>query len=249
MIRAVIVDDERNSAEALNTMLARYCSEVSVVGMADSADSAYELLMQVRPELAFLDIEMPFGNAFDLLSRVPDGSFDIIFVTAYDNYAINAIRYAALDYLLKPVNINELKQAVAKAVKRKEEKTVHQHIDILLHNLTAKNSSLQKIGINTQDGIVFLHLSGITCLEASNNYTRIFLKDKSTILASKTLKEFEEMLPADVFCRIHHSYMINLNCIKKYYRGKGGYVEMEDGRSIEVSIRKKEEFLSKINNL
>ncbi|MGN6420308.1 MAG: LytR/AlgR family response regulator transcription factor [Pseudobacter sp.] len=245
MIKSIIVDDEPNSVEALHELLIRYCPVVSVTATADNITTARELILHHQPDLLFIDIEMPFGNAFDLLNNLPAITFEVIFVTAFDNYALNAIKLSALDYLLKPVSIKELQAAVKKAEEKVKSKNISGRIENLLYNLKSPQTSSKRLALPTFEGLIFLDTDDFVRLEASNNYTLIFLKDKSKIIVSRPLKEFESLLDMTSFSRVHHSHIINHNYIRKYHRGRGGYVEMEDGSSIEVSTRKKDEFLSK----
>lgn len=245
MIRTVIIDDEPNNVASLSALLKKYCPDVSVEGTADSSESGIQLISEVNPELVLLDIEMPFGNAFDMLDKLVPVNFEIIFITAFDNYAINAFHYSALDYLLKPVNIKQLQAAVLKAANRINEKDVNQRITNLLTNLKTGDIGHQSIALPSQSGLTFIRLDNIIWLEANSSYTNIYLQNKQKIVVSKTLGDFEALLPAASFSRVHHSYIVNHRYIKKYFSGRGGYLEMEDGTSIEVSIRKKDMFLSK----
>lgn len=245
MIRAVIIDDEQNGVEALRTLLHNYCPTVTVTGTADNIQSAHKLLTADLPDLVFLDIEMPYGNAFELLNMLAPVHFETIFVTAFDNYALNAIKYSALDYLLKPVNIKELQQAVQKATERIQSKNITRRIDTLLFNLQAPKTTPHRLALPTLDGFVFIDSALIIRLESSNNYTNIYLNKSPKLLIAKPLKEFEELLDSKRFSRVHNSHIINHDFVKKYHRGRGGYIEMEDGAMIEVSIRKKDEFLGK----
>lgn len=245
MIKTIIIDDEPNSIETLQQLLIKYCPNVEIAGTADSVTKAREVLADTRPDLVFLDIEMPYGNAFELLSSLPIVDFEIIFVTAFGNYAIEAIKFSALDYLLKPVNIKELQAAVQKAAQRIQLKSISQKLDNLYFNLNATRPLSQKMALPTLDGLVFVNIKDLVWLEARGSYTCVYLASQQRIMVSRTLKEFEDVLPVDNFSRIHQSYVINHNFIKKYNRGRGGTIEMEDGTMIEVSMRKKDEFLAK----
>lgn len=246
-IRTLLIDDEPNNTTSLNFLLEKYCPDIEVVGTAADVQEGEALIRQTIPDLVFLDIEMPYGNGFDLLNKVSPVEFAVVFITAFDSYAIQAIKYAALDYLLKPVHIAELKSAVEKVTRYFEERKQSVQISTLLHNLGTPTAGAKKIGLPTQDGLVFEKLENITHLVASSNYTIISTADKSKYTIAKTLREFEDMLPASIFCRIHHSYLVNINFVKKYLKGRGGFVEMEDGNTFEVSARKKDEFLSKFS--
>jgi len=245
MISTIIIDDEPNNVQALDSLLKRYCTEVMVVGTANSCDSGYRLISEVSPKLVLLDIEMPAGNAFDMLDRLDSIDFEIIFITAFENYAINAFRYSALDYLLKPVNIKELQSSVQKAITRLKEKNADQRINNLLYNMKVTDTVHQRLVLPANNGLIFIRLNTLVWLEANNNYTNIYLNNNQKILVTKTLGEFENMLPPESFSRVHHSFIVNHDFIKKYQTGRGGYLEMEGGYIIEVSVRKKELFLSK----
>lgn len=247
MIRTVIVDDEPNSLSSLQYLLKEYCPEVLILGVAEDAEKGFKAIRELQPDLVLLDIEMPYGNAFDLLNRLAPVQFEVIFITAFDNYSINAFRYSALDYLLKPINITELQAAVQKAARQIQLKQIGNRIDNLLTNLSQgqQQPASRKIAFPTAEGYIFVNEDEIVRLEAIRNYTNLYLKDHQKIVISRTLKEFEEMLDEKNFTRIHHSHIINHRYIKRYLRGRGGYIELEDGTRLEVSIRKKEDFLSK----
>lgn len=241
----MIIDDEAKGRLALREKLAAYCPEVNIIAEASNGQEALFLIQQYHPQLLFLDIEMPKMNGFEMLNELKEKNFHIIFTTAYDQYAIKAIRYAAFDYLLKPIDIEELKTAVEKIVASEEQQTKKQ-LELLQQNLQHPKKSLQKLAVPTLEGLFFFDLSEIVHLEAHSNYTFIHLKDKPKITASRTLKEFEEMLPDDIFFRTHHSHIINLSYIKRYIRGDGGQIELQNGTYVDVSRRKKEEFLKAI---
>lgn len=245
-MNCIIVDDEPTSVIVLRKLLQQFCPEITIVGEAHSGDEAIELIRQHKPDLVFLDIEMPFGNAFDLLKRLPVIDFEIIFVTAFDNYAVNAFKFSALDYLLKPVDIDDLKKAVSKAQQRLKEKNFNQRLENFLHNVS--QAGTHKIALPTLEGLVFFDTNDIINCTAEGPYTVFNFKDGKNLLVTGTLKEFEEMLPENSFCRVHHSHLINIDHIRKYYKGKGGYVEMTNGKTIEVSQRKKDEFLERFRH-
>jgi two-component system LytT family response regulator len=243
MIRAVLIDDEPNNIGALQGMLEQYCPQVTITGMATDSQGGYAAITRLRPDLVFLDIEMPFGNGFDLLRRLEPVSFEVIFVTAFDKYALTAFRYAALDYLLKPVGIEELVAAVERARARMAEKAVNTRMETLLHNFRTNSRRLSRIALPSAEGLDFIDIDSIVFLQAEGNCTLVATEDKKRKLVSRTLKDFEELLPGDTFCRVHHSYLVNLNFISKYHKGRGGYIELVNGITIEVSSRKKDEFL------
>jgi len=246
-IRTLLVDDEPNNIHSLRFLLEKYCPDIDIVGTAGDVQEGVQMVRQTTPDLVFLDIEMPYGNGFDLLNQLAPVDFAVVFITAFDSYAIQAIKYAALDYLLKPVHIAELRETVDKVTRYFEQRNQPAQIATLLHNLGAHTPGARKIGLPTQEGLVFEKLENITHLVASSNYTIISTADKNKYTIAKTLREFEDMLPASIFCRIHHSYLVNINYVKKYLKGRGGFVEMEDGSTFEVSARKKDEFLAKFS--
>lgn len=246
MIKAIIVDDELGARESLSKMLEKNCSSVQIVAKADSMLSAYEAIINLHPDLVFLDIEMPNGNAFDLLEKIKEIDFDIIFTTAYDHYAIKAIKFSAIDYILKPIDPEELLQAV----KRYEEKSGQKNMldkkfKTLLNNLKPENK-LKKVGIPDGDGLIFINLADIIRCDSDGNYTFFILTSGKKIVASRTLGEYEQLFADDNFFRIHRSHLINLQHVKKYLKGEGGYVIMSDNSQVEVSRRNKNDFLQKL---
>src|SRR5215831_14934908 len=245
MIQAVIIDDEPNNVNTLQQLLTKYCPQVKICGVADGISTGHQIIANTSPDVVFLDIEMPHGNAFELLNTLSPINFEIIFVTAFDNYAVNAIKYSALDYLLKPVNIKELQSAVRKAEQKLQTKDIAKKIDTLLYNLSVRKPSLQRVALPTSDGFIFVKIEDIMWLEAKSSYTLLFLTNNQKVIISKSLKEFEDFLPGENFSRVHQSFVINHHFVKKYHRGRGGHIEMVDGTLIEVSIRKKDEFLAK----
>ena len=244
MIKTVVVDDEKKGRELLVKVLQNYCNGIEVVGQAETANQAYEIISATKPDLVFLDIEMPNGTGFDLLKMFPEVWFNIVFTTAYDHYAIKAIKYSAIDYLLKPIDIDELQEAVAKVKdKAKEEaKGQHQNIDILLSALT-NSTQVKKIAIPDQEGVAIVEIGDIVRCQADSNYTLIYLKDGRKIVSTKTLKEYNNLLDEGTFMRVHNSFLININHIKKYIKGDGGQVVMSDDSIVEVSRRRKNDLL------
>lgn len=247
MVSTLIIDDEAKGRLALREKLSAYCPQIKVVAEATNGQEALLLIQQHQPKLIFLDIEMPRMNGFEMLNELPEKNFHIIFTTAYDQYAIKAIKYAAFDYLLKPIDIEELQTAVAK-VSAEENNQTKKQIELLHQNIQHPKNKLNKIAIPTLEGLLFYDINDIVYLEANSNYTNIYLNNKTKITASKTLKDFEELLPEDIFFRTHHSYLINLNYIKRYIKGDGGQIELQNGTYVDVSRRKKEEFLKAIGH-
>jgi len=247
MITAIIIDDEAKGRLALREKISAYCPSVQVLAEASNGQEALILIQQHNPQLLFLDIEMPRMNGFEMLSELPEKKFHLIFTTAYDQYAIKAIKYAAFDYLLKPIDIEELKTAVARIADKETGETKKQ-MELLQQNIQHPKKQLNKLAVPTLDGLLFYDINDIIHLEANSNYTQIFFNNQTKILASKTLKDFEELLPQDIFFRVHHSHLINLNYIKKYIKGDGGQIELQNGTYIDVSRRKKDEFLKAIGH-
>lgn len=244
-IRSIIVDDEPGNIITMQEILKEYCPEIEIIGAASGIDEAYDVINETEPELVFLDIEMPPGNAFDLLDRLSPINFEIIFVTAFDDYAIKAFKYAALDYILKPVNIIEIQASVKRVASELSKQHVNSRIGFLLDNIKMGNQSAQKIGFPTMDGYYFEKIENIMYLHAEGSYTHVFIKGGKKEIVSRTLKEFDTILPEAMFCRIHNSYIVNMTYISKYIKGKGGSVVLEDGTSIEVSARKKNNFMDR----
>jgi two-component system LytT family response regulator len=247
MLTAIIIDDELKGRIALKQKLKDYCPDVQVAGEADSGEEGLKLIDQCHPQIVFLDIEMPRMNGFEMLHRVPRKDFHLIFTTAYDQYAIKAIKYSAFDYLLKPVDIEELQSAIRKASQHVQHDSTMQKLEMLEHNLQNKYQ-LNKIAIPTLDGLLFYNIADIVHLEAQSNYTTIHFANNTKLLASRTMKDFEELLPTDIFFRPHHSHIINLHYIKRYIKGDGGQVELQNGHYVDVARRKKEEFLKVVGN-
>ena len=245
MLTAIIIDDEQKGRLALKQKLADYCPDIQLLGEADSGSKGIQLIEQVHPDVIFLDIEMPGMDGFEMLKKIPGKQFHIIFTTAYDHYAIKAIKFAAFDYLLKPVDIEELKQAIERIIQTRPQNQTVKKLEVLEHNLFT-NSSLNKIAIPTLDGFLFFDIDDITHLEAQSNYTEIHFINNQKLIACRTLKEFEELLPTDIFFRPHHSHIVNLSFIKRYIRGDGGQIELQNGAIVSVSRRKKDEFLKAI---
>jgi two-component system LytT family response regulator len=243
VINAVIIDDESYACQALATLLKNHCPEVTVAATCQDPREAVALVENIKPQLVFLDIEMPHMNGFAFLEKCKPGSFDVIFTTSYDQYAIKAIRFSALDYLLKPVDIDDLRAAIQKVKERLEHKNTSQQYQSVLHNAQQNSGKIDRLAVPTQDGIEFFHTADIVYCEAQGSYTNILLKGKIKALVSRNLKDFENLLSDSGFCRVHHSFLINMSHVRKYVKGEGGYVVMTDDHYVDVSRRKKDEFL------
>jgi two-component system LytT family response regulator len=248
MIKALVIDDEPYSCEALVELLTRYCPEVQVAKVCHSGAEALLAMKEHAPQLLFLDIEMPRMNGFELLEKAGDINFELVFTTSYDQYAIKAIRMSALDYLLKPIDRDELQKAVAK-VKERLLRPKKQQIEMLLQKLTSPATPMLKIALPTIEGLQLVQIDSIICCTSDSNYTTFKLKGKEKIIVSKTLKEVEDLLDEYSFQRVHHSSLVNLNEISKYIRGEGGYLIMSDGSHVDVSRSRKEMLLRKLQHV
>lgn len=240
-MKAVIVDDEKKGREILKKFIETYCSQVQVCGLAANADEAYDLIQQNTPEIVFLDIQMPNGDGFDLLERFTSIHFHLIFVTAHDHYAIKAIRHYALDYLLKPIDINELRRAVQRAMDMPRPKASENRYAGLVASRRVKYSG--RITVPVKEGMIYLSVSDIIHIESDLGCSVIYTVDGKKYVVAKNLVEFADILPESDFFRIHKSHLINTHMVKKYIRTDGLFVEMSDGSRVEVARRKKEEFL------
>ena len=244
MINALLIDDEPNCCEVLALLLEKHCPEVRVVGSCFSAEDALESLSKYKVELVFLDVIMPHTNGFQFLQQLNTVDFELIFTTSYDQYALQAIRCSALDYLLKPVDREELKAAVGKAIRRRQA-PVPQQLDLLVQKLTQPSNN-KSIALPTLEGLQLVPLDSIISCSSSSNYTILRIKHLPKLTISKTLKEIEGLLEEHQFLRVHHSHVVNLNEIRKYLRGEGGQLIMSDGSAVDVSRSRKEILLNKL---
>ncbi|MCD6346256.1 MAG: response regulator transcription factor [Bacteroidales bacterium] len=240
LIQAVLVDDEDNSLEALEILLNRYCPDVQVTGTAQSVEDAVKTINDTKPELVFLDIALPDGQGFEVLEKVDHQSFEIIFTTAYDQYALKAFEFSALDYLLKPINAEKLRLSVEHFQEIHNSENFGEKIGVLRESLNNQN---ERIILSSMDGFEVYKISDIIRCEANGSYTTFFIKDSRKVVTSKTLNNFEKLLSDMPFVRVHSKHLVNLNFIKKYISGRGGYIVFEDGTQVDVSERKKKEFI------
>lgn len=245
MLTATLVDDEPYCCETLSILLERYCPEIKILNTCYSAADALNSIALSRPDILFLDIEMPKMNGFEMLEKLPEINFALIFTTSYDQYALRAIRFSAIDYLLKPVIREELQSAVQKAVTRFQV-TMPQQVEILMQKLRQPALRMSKVAIPTMEGLRMIAADAIISCGADGNYTVLHLRNKEKITASRTLKEIEEVLEEYSFARVHHSWLVNLNEIEKYIKGEGGYLVMSDSSVIDVSRSRKESLLKKL---
>ena len=249
MIRAIIIEDETLSQEMLTLLLQRHKADVEIIDTCSNPTDGIESIAKHQPELVFLDIQMPKMNGFDMLKKISTIDFEVIFTTAFDQYAIDAIRMSALDYLLKPIDDEDLTAAIEKCKERMVEKKTKRQFENLFNNLTNKNPLDKTLALSASDGISFIKMSDILRVEANGRYAKFYLLNKETILVSKTLGDFEDILSANQFFRIHDSSIINLNHVKKYIRGDGGTVLLSDNTEHDVARRRKEEFVKLIPKL
>ncbi len=246
-MRVIIVDDESKSRLLLEQLCKEYCNDLDIVGMAASVNEAIELIDSIKPDLVFLDIRMPVKSGFVLVEHYgEDIPFEVIFTTAYDEYALKAFQIHATGYLLKPIEIDELVNAVEKVRKKINKGQGSEDSKILKEPFSGEQ--MNKIALATTDGFTFVKFKEIIRCEAHGNYTYVFLADNSSFLITKTLKHYEEVLPMDDFFRAHKSHLINLNFVRRFIKGKQGMVEMTDGKLIEVSLRKRESLLKILAN-
>ena len=247
MIRSIIIDDEQSAREGLRIILKKYCPDIDIVASCEKPEIGLEKVKELKPDLVFLDVQMPRLSGFDLLEKIGEINFEVIFITSYDKYAIKAIKFSALDYLLKPIDIDDLVQAVEK-INEKQHKEVANYKS-LLANMKNRSEKLTRLAIPTENEIVMQDLKDIIYCLADGSYCTIYLVDDKKITVSKMLKDFENILPENDFCRIHHSSLVNMAHVVKYVRGEGGYVVMTGGVHLDVSRRKKEGFIQLLNKV
>ncbi len=249
MIRAIVIEDESKSRELLVALLQKHCSGVSVVDTAENVETGVEAIKKHKPGLVFLDISMPDGTGFDLLSKVQDIKFDVIFTTATDKFALKAIKYSALDYLLKPIDGEELQKAVSKVVDKDTTIASFENLSFLLQNLKQNSDNYHKITLPTGQAYEIVNIKDIIRMEAEGSYTNFFLVGGKKLLVSAGLKHYEDLLPQKDFIRIHHQHLVNINHVIRFLKTDGGYAVMSDNTHVEISRRKKDFFIQKLNHL
>lgn len=247
-LTAILIDDERNSREALRKKIINYCPGVSIVAECSDGEEGLAAINTHSADVVFLDIEMPRMNGLVMLQKLQAKPFEVIFTTAYNQYAIDAIKASALDYLVKPVDVQELVQAIEKVNKRRQQMH-NKQLEVLESWLLGAQNKIEKIAVSTSAGFEIIPLEQIVFLEAVSNYTHIHLVHKRILVASKTLKEFEDILPVENFCRIHNASLVNVTSIVKYIKGDGGQVVLSDGSLLDVARRRKDELLQKIRTV
>ncbi|MDI9310700.1 MAG: LytTR family DNA-binding domain-containing protein [Limnohabitans sp.] len=252
MIKAVIVDDEIAGAEVLEYLVKQYCPDIEIISIQHSVDSAIDTIKKVQPDLVFLDIEMPTGTGFDVIKNTSELNYVTIFITAYENYAIKAFKTNALDYLLKPIDIEELVNAVEKVRKKinNSKSSISNDLEeVIINSLNKNNNSNKRLAVSTFDGVIMLDTNDVIYLEADSNYTNVYMKDNKKMLISKTLKYFEDSLPNSSFFRVHKTFIINISAIVKYLNSDGGYIILSNNAKIPISRSKKNELMQKLNVL
>ena len=245
--KLVIIEDEQDNIDVIHSLVTRFASDFEYAGNAGNVQEAIQLIESIQPDLVFLDIRLSDGTGFDVLRKFSKIDFQIIFITAYDNYSFDAIKFSAVDYLLKPVGFNEFDEAVTKARTRILEKQKYRNIEILLHNLSQVNELDKRLAVATIEGFEFINIKDIMWCGSEKGYTLFHLVNRQKVTSSRNLGYYEALLNHTGFCRIHHGIIINIQFVSKYIKGKGGCVIMEDGVTLEVSQRRKTDFLSRLS--
>jgi two-component system LytT family response regulator len=242
-LKTIIVDDEPNAVDFISSIIGEYCPDLEVVGKASNVSEGIQKIQETKPDLVFLDVEMPNGTGFDLLAHFPEKDFDVVFITAFNHYAIKAIKFSAVDYILKPINITEFIEAVKSVIHKRSTSYMQSNegFKALMENL--KSAYPSRLAIPTADGMEYLNPKDIIRIEADRSYSWFYLAGNRKILVSRHLKEFQDLLGDRYFFRPHNSFLINLKYVRKYVRKEGGYIEMQDGAQIPVSRNRKDLFL------
>jgi len=253
MIKAILIDDDLNLRIGLKSLLAKIAPEIDVVGEADSVESGVKIIEKVESDVLFLDIQLGDGTGFDILEQISarNGkvSQHVVFITAFEQYAIKAFRFSALDYLLKPVDPEDLKNVTNKILQAITKNPESENIEILLENIRKKTEDFKRIVLSNSDGMHVFEIKDIIRCEGDDNYTRFFIQNKKPILISKTLKEYEELLSPHGFQRIHQSHLINMSFVKSFIKKDGFFVLLNDGSTLPISQRKKDKFLSVLKTI
>ncbi len=248
-LRAILVDDEANCLKMLEWELSDRCPEVEIVKVCSTGKAGLMAIKEEQPDIVFLDIEMPYLNGFEVLELVPEVNFDVIFTTAYDKFAVRAFKSSATDYLLKPIDGDELKAAVDKVLENRKKNAPNTDVKFLLQQLeAAKNNKIKRIALPTFEGLTFVHIDDIIYCQSDNNYCHVNLKEGRKMLISKTLKEVEEMLNSDMFFRVHNSYFVNLKEVSNYVKADGGALIMTNGDEVRVSRSRKDRLMELLTN-
>lgn len=245
MLKAIIIDDSIDARKALLTEIEENCQEIEIIGQAEGVVSGAKQIRSLKPDLVFLDIQMNDGTGFDLLELIGSLDFKVIFTTASDAYAVKAFKYSAVDYLLKPIDPEELISAVKKAQKGNQK----ENLSLLMENAKLGNKPVRKLALNTLDKLHIVNISDIIRCESDVNYTQFFFSNGNKLLVTRTLKDFEDLLTDHQFIRVHQSHLVNVNFIKEFVKGDGGYLVMTDKTSVPVSTRKRNAVVEMLNSL
>lgn len=246
MLRAIIVEDEKHSRETLKSLIEEFCEGVNVVEMAENVEQAVDKITKHQPDLVFLDIELQTGTGFDVLKQLQHVNFEVIFTTAFEHYAIKAIKFSSIDYLLKPIDMDELQAAIDKARIKKDKELYKYQLELLLKNLNNPSGERKKICLATADGIEFIDVNAIIYCEANGSYTNFYLETNVKLMVSKNLKEYEQLLNDQNFLRVHNSYLINLSKVKKFVKSEGGYIVMNNDAQVSISQGRREQFFERM---
>jgi len=249
MLKTIIIDDEQHCVDRISKLLSKYINTLDIVKICTNVDDAKMAIELIEPDVIFLDVHLHQETGFELLKQLSNIDFEIIFTTAYDSYAVDAFKFSALDYLLKPIDEDDLYRTIEKLKKKTSLKNISKKVEVLFHNLEDKTTQNKKIAVPTLEGLTFIKVTDIIRCRSDINYTHIFLKGSRKITVAKTLKHFEDLLEPHHFFRTHQSHLINLYYIDKYIKGKGGYVLMSDGTHIEVAVRRKDDFMNKLSSI
>jgi len=249
VIQTIIIEDDQNSRDFLQEMLTEHFKNVELVAVCKTADEGKTAIEVCHPDLVFSDVELENTSAFDMLQQINTIDFEVIFTTGYEKYAIQAIKFSALDYLLKPFSLSDLTGALNHYLQKQNKKQSARQFETLFYNLRHIQRGSKKIALPTSNGLVMIPLNEVIRCQSELNYTIFFLNNKKKIVISKTLKEYDEMLSEFDFVRVHNSHLINLHHVLNYTKGEGGTITMSDGSEVDVSRRKKEEFLTKIASM
>ncbi|RZL16493.1 MAG: response regulator transcription factor [Pedobacter sp.] len=250
MINAIIIDDEQHCIDRLQNLISLYCNdEVQIVNTYTNVEDAIEGLKMESPDLIFLDIQINNRTGFELLEETKNRSFNVVFTTAFEQYALKAFKFSAADYLLKPIDLDDLRETIGRLKDGQKKGNASENIEVLMQNMRQFQNQMKKITVPTVNGLVFIPVQDIFHCKSDINYTTLFLKDGKRLMVAKTLKEFEGLLSYYDFFRIHNSHLINLAYLKNYNKGKGGFVTLEDGTELEVSSRRKDDFLKRLAEL